>query len=30
DQNHLFKQALVEVPILTGVKPIAEPWALGP
>ncbi|MES7531942.1 glycogen debranching protein GlgX [Cutibacterium acnes] len=30
DQNHLFKQALVEDPILNKVKHIAEPWDLGP
>ena len=30
DQNHPFKQALVDDPVLNKVKHIAEPWDLGP
>lgn len=30
DQNHPFKQALVDDPVLSQVKHIAEPWDLGP
>ena len=30
DQNHLFKIAIREDPVLSQVKMIAEPWDLGP
>ncbi|WP_051208591.1 glycogen debranching protein GlgX [Propionicicella superfundia] len=30
DQNHAFKQAIAEDPVLQGIAMIAEPWDLGP